>query len=461
LRGAHGEDVVEQAGTTSFGGVRRLGRRKGLVALFGGIVAVSALALLGVLFALIGSAHADVSAAGALARIGLVGGILGGFGLWHQLRNVRRPGSQSGTLRVDEEALWLDGERLAPRASLRAGTLQMYPNAVTGLRLDRAADAGGPIELAMPTVEAGRAALHALGLDASKSTAKYGIAAIERGDWRRRWLQAVVGVPALFIGSGVAMGALGRALPAAPGGLFAALVALAFAAWATLMLRMFIPGNATVGADGVHLRWVRTQRFFPIADLAAASVVEGEPTGNMTPICVRLHLRSGATHDVLIGMARASWGRWGMFNDALRARAASLVERIAEVLAERRAGEAAPAFDAAVLARGERPVDEWVAALRTLTERADTFRESVTATTEALKRLVADASADAVSRAAAAVALSKGDAHARVRIAEIAEGTAAPRLRVALSAAATEDEAALREAMAELEEEERQREARG
>ncbi len=94
----------------------------------------------------------------------------------------------------------------------------------------------------------------------------------------------------------------------------------------------------------------------------------------------------------------------------------------------------------AVLPRGSRSVGEWVDALRRLGAFAEGHHRRAPLDAERLVRIAVDASAPALARATAALAVSRVvSAEDRVRIRESAAKTVSPDLRVVLERAATED----------------------
>jgi hypothetical protein len=108
----------------------------------------------------------------------------------------------------------------------------------------------------------------------------------------------------------------------------------------------------------------------------------------------------------------------------------------------------------AMLERGGRTADEWLAHLRDVASRRGAYRESSLRDGD-LVELAADPAAPEDARAAAALLLRSGATDdgeaARERIRVAASATASPRLRVALEAAADADDAsAVEGAVAEL-----------
>jgi hypothetical protein len=128
----------------------------------------------------------------------------------------------------------------------------------------------------------------------------------------------------------------------------------------------------------------------------------------------------------------------------------AVVARVREAMAA--SGEPRHGASAAALLRRGREVIAWVRALRALTRKgAPGFREAEPLP-ERLWDTVEDGAAAPEARAAAAVALAPSlDAAERQKLHEVARVVVSPRLRVALEAAADDDDARVVEALAEIE----------
>ena len=134
-------------------------------------------------------------------------------------------------------------------------------------------------------------------------------------------------------------------------------------------------------------------------------------------------------------------------------RVAIIQERICEAMETFRSGGAAAA--GALLRRGKRPVSEWIATLRAIGAGANADMRTAPLPRENLFRIVESPTSSAAERAAAAVAAGvEIDDDGRARLRRAAEAVAAPRLRIAIEAAAGTDDAALAEALSEVEHEE-------
>lgn len=360
--------------------------------------------------------------------------VFGGlFGAYWSARVVRRPTARRGELVIGPEAIELAGAELVRRRDVRAAVVLPEPDGAT-VRLERGFVAG-PLDLRVDSVATGRAIVRALALDASRAATDVTILSVStaQADARRRGVVAAsIAAVALLVGTLAAIKAHLGAL-AGVGGL-GLLVSYAF----ILALR-FRSGRATVGADGVALRALFTRTFVPIKEIEGAEV----RTDHQRTV-VRIHRRGAAPLDVVVGVRGSP---------TLGARPAELLaERIEEAVAARGVGGAAVAIDdpEGLLARGDRPVEAWIAELRALRDRVPTFRAP--GLFERLWDVLEDVRATPTQRAAAAVALAPHvDAAGKERLRVAAQAAAAPKLRVALEAAAAEDDARLADALAEAE----------
>ncbi|MBK7396425.1 MAG: hypothetical protein IPJ34_09030 [Myxococcales bacterium] len=371
---------------------------------------------------------------GAFLRV-MFYAILGGLGSsWWFSRVVRKPTDRVGELVVADDALSLAGEPLVRRAEIRAAHVLPEPTGAT-VRLARGAIAG-PIDLAVGSVEQGRALVQALGLDASKTStavAIYARTTEELAERRRKGviatLSLLASVAALFplIKLGYSLGALIAGLAVA-------------ASYATILAMRFKSARAEVGADGVVLSWLGRRQFVPIREIERAEVVEGKAT------LVRIHRIGAPPLDVVAAVRNAP---------TLGERPAQLLaERIEEAVQARGLGGAAVAVDdpEGVLVRGARPIAEWIAELRGLRDRVPTFRAP--GLFDRLWDVLEDVRATPTQRAAAAVALTPHlDEEGKTRLQVAAQAAVAPKLRIALEAAAEQDDARLAEALEEAGEE--------
>lgn len=286
----------------------------------------------------------------------------------------------------------------------------------------------GPREVEVRTVSHGRALLHALGFDATQRVFETTTASWLRSTWPRSVASMAIAFTGALLSSGLCrmlgvpnvFGIFAFALP----------IAVLFA----------LPTRIRVGADGVHLRWLWWSRFLPIRDVVTSDVWY-EQFRNGQRVGVNVTMTSGEVVRLPVGTA----------TDAGRAQA--LRERIQEVLGASE-HEGASALEAeGLLARLARTgaTAEWLRALRSLGSGAVATHRVAAVDPETLYRVVEDAAARPVDRAAAAVALATQGDESRARIRVLAETVAEPKLRVALERAA--DEAPeLEESLDELDE---------
>ncbi len=289
---------------------------------------------------------------------------------------------------------------------------------------------GSPIELVAEGVTEARRVLLALGFDASQTVARFRTLSRLFADLRLTFLPVAI-VPFLLLLFGA-----GRHRMLGPWPLLVCLLPILIFAVLSLL-----PSRVTVGADGVEIRWFGWRRFVRHRDIVnAAQYVTG--LGNSRYTGVSLTLESGEEVRIPIGQARS-------VDDRTRI----VLERSQEAAAEGNVEHAE--LDPAILARGDRDVGDWMRALRSLGAGANATMRTAPIEAERLWRIVEDPAGPPLARAAAAVALTADPAaDSRRRLRAAAEATAAPRLRVAIDAAASHDEQALKEALAELESEE-------
>jgi len=347
------------------------------------------------------------------AGIAFLGGL---FGVTLALRRAPKTGCRVRV--VADSALEMDGTIVARRGDLVAGTL--VPRVRTHLVLKR--KNGSTLEVATLHREQARALLDALGLGAAKVTAEFSIAGRV---WSApggiaAWLFAFV---LTLVVSLVSVGPY--ALPI----VFTLPVTLA-------LLALLAPAKVVVGTDAIVTRWLGARSVVPLD-----GVVRVETLAHR----VRLHRRDGSTVDIRVGMP-------GQYAHTSAQTVGALAERIETALAARAASNAP---EAAALARSERSVADWVASLRRALSNEPGFRGAALVA-DRLWPLVEDASTNASTRVAAAVALAPtldDEGRARVRVA--ASASASPKLRVALEAAAEDDVDRVVEALGALEAERR------
>jgi hypothetical protein len=293
--------------------------------------------------------------------------------------------------------------RFVPVERIRGGWIEPRANAAPVLHVH--VEGGSDVAVVVRDVDRGRALLAALGVDASRVAATFWTLARPIGEPRTF---ARVGA---LVGIALTLGMLaGRDSPAAS--------ALAVVALLIALLGLVVPTRVSIGADGVHLRWLGTTRF-----IAWSTVFAVEPFDGGVVLALEggrwLTLRTPREHDrhdpESLAMVERLCAAW---RANLQARAEPLPTDVV-----RRTGD-----------RGTR-TREWVRAMRALTQERPGYRTS-TVPPEGLWRIVESPHADSDARTGAAIALASSlDDVGRKRLREAAASCAEPRLRVALTTA--------------------------
>jgi hypothetical protein len=363
----------------------------------------------------------------------------------------------AATLRVDRSGLRLADSPLLAREAIRSIDVLPWPGGYAQLLVIERD--GRRVALRLPSIEAAQSAREALGF--GRAVTRFDIDGrtylSPRGFWRH-WLFTLVS-SGLFI---VMIGAAEQRWPWLARDPWS-MLHLGSVFWPALLIFAQRKARATVGADGIELRGVGHRSFLAARTLLRAeAVARGEGRFDRELVVV-LRLRDGTTKELVIakGMGLGS----AQSRAQLEQRTVALARCVNEMLGvnpdlERSREEAAASIDASMLGRAARTVPEWIAALRALAEGTDTFREDVRSRVTGLLRVAEDVSAREVVRAAAAVAASRaGDDQVRRRVAALAEGTVAPRLRATFEALQQADDGRLRAALEALEAADEQAEA--
>jgi hypothetical protein len=346
---------------------------------------------------------------------------------------LTRPKEERGVLRVKDGVVEHAGARVAKTSELTEGhAWKDRDGAHVQLTQKRRTET-----FRMRRIEDARAVLAATGLDASRRRARFRILAPSRTNRLARLALVLLSLPlsvALAVGLQHATGHV-----TSP--------ALFLLPYIVSCLVMLIPGSITVGADGLLVKWLWQERFVPIADVEC--IRTESDFLNRKLLGVRLQVR-GESEPIDVALTMP-----GRMQDSLefgRRYVATVLERIEEA---RQVAKSASVHDAArALAREGRSGMDWLAALRESFGGAETFRAGAPLTADDLWRAVEDQSAEGWVRAAAAAALSSGlEDHGRARLRVAAEATAAPKLRVALEAAAKGDDAEIAGALHDVDEE--------
>jgi hypothetical protein len=304
---------------------------------------------------------------------------------------------------ADARGLTVDGKLVLEAARVTGGWLQPRSHAPP---LVHVCARGRPdVELVVRDLEQGRALLCALEVDPAHASAQYSVLARPLGE-PRAFARA-----ATILGLVLAFGIVaGQTAPAA--------LALAVVALVVLFVSVAAPTHVTVGADGVHLRWVGTSRFVPWSAVVGIEVYDGGVVlvldgGEWLTLRVPAdHERHHPERDVMVERMRVAW----------RAQAGARGDETAARLVRRAGGR----------------TREWVRALRAIL-RSDWGYRGSAVPPERLWRIVEDPRADRAARTGAAVALAPSlDDCGRERLRAAASACAEPRVRIALATAASE-----------------------
>lgn len=348
---------------------------------------------------------------------------------------IRNPRAREieNSVRVNNDGVQIDGVMILPREQIKAGFVVPRPNKQPLVRIERKGF-GPAVEIRVENEEEGRDVLRRLGLDASQTIASFVLPsrffAIELQQGQNATLMGI-----LFILIAILSRFVRTNVTAFP-------VVIGFTALGLALAALLTRTHVRIGADGIVLKWFRTQRFIPYDELQAIESYQETGIRRNRWAGVRLRLQSGEIVTLPIAAASEVGGP----------RVRLVTNRLQEAFADHKRGK--PVSPEARLLRGERSIEAWVRDLRRAGAGAAANHRIAPIPIEKLLEVAEDPHADPIMRANAAIALGanteNGEFRNRLRIA--AQATAAPRLRVALERAATvDDEAALTEALSEVE----------
>ncbi len=349
---------------------------------------------------------------GIFVPIGVMLGVL-----W---RDTPRPG---GEVEVRPEGVFVQGKLALPRAHVKQALVAQGKDGASTVVLQRRFGAASVISV--PDEATGHRFVAAMGLDPVTAVSTF---LFESVALARRPKPLVYGyvmlVPLLLL-----------PLFASDASLLAGLL---FLAWYATILMAVIPTKMTVGLDGVEISWLWQRRLLRFSELRSCEVSdEGVRLvgrdGKDTWVSAAWQQRGASSHKAMGFDSKSA------YLEAVGAR----IREAAEASRQRRS-----VLATGQLERSSRPVAAWVRELRgLLAGRASGFREGVPLP-EHLWSAVEDTQAPAEIRAAAAAALSSSlDPEGRQRLRVVAAVALTPGLRVALEAAAAQDDEALEAAM--------------
>jgi len=340
-------------------------------------------------------------------------------------RRAGTQGEERGALRVDRGEITLDGARVVSTKEIESAWVAPH-TATNKVLLRPKRGLGLPFELFVHREEDARAIVRTLGLDVDRTTARVDVRSPYAGG----------AVPALILLSQTMT--LWRNLVAPHGPLPSWTMPLWIALLTAWVFAAAKSRTVIVGRDGIRIRWLGRERFIPHRDVARVDHTEN---------AVNLRLVSGEKIDLTLRPKDLRKKHKKQNDDEVRDETLGLADRI-ERAATR--DDEASLLPLHALDPQTRSVAEWVASVRK-GDGVRTFRDGAPLDDAQLWRVVEDGGVDHAQRAAAAIALSRSlDDVARARLRVAAGASAEPKLRVALEAAAEEDEPKMTRALERL-----------
>jgi hypothetical protein len=355
----------------------------------------------GVALAIVGLAAQVSALVGSGLAIAWVGAATLLYAWDRDLCRARRP----ARARVDAQGLLLDGALALAASSVRAAWVQ--PHAYGGLPSVRfRTRPWGRLEVVLRDTTTARDLLHALGEDGPPAPIRFWTSARPLAE------PHTYGGLACLLAMFVVLGFVaGKAVPLS--------LVVAVAALFALCAGVVFPTRLTVGADGVLMQWLGTERFVAWADVAAVEAFDG---------------------GVVLVLSRARWItlRTPAARDVRDPAGEAMIERMQTAWrADRRAAARRDEVAARLLRREGSHTREWVRAMRTLAGGDDLGYRTAAVVPERLWRVVEDPGAEPTARIGAAVALSAFlDDASRERLLAASEACAQPRVRIALATTA-------------------------
>ncbi len=368
--------------------------------------------------------------------------VLAFVGLFVGRALLTNPRKRRGSLTVTADAIEIDGEPVVARQKVTGA--YVVPGSYEGLggAVVELTRRGLPtIRLGVGSVDAARRVLAELGMDTHQRRQTFTAKSVSEAQLR---IRQFVGIAAFL--PYVVFRIVASAMPHGPSESAIVMAAVGAAVAALAIGGTMMSGKVDVGADGILLRWLTRRTFIPIADIESVRMHQQPSFRGMTAV-LEIVRKNGPSKVIVVGSINRG-RRYDEANAGVLRRADALAERIREAIADR---DAAAADPVRLPARGARTADVWLADLRKVGSRDD-YRADAAPDVHALFRVVEDPAKDAATRAAAAAVLGPTlDDEGRKRLRVAASASAAPKLRVALEAAAGKDDEALKEALAEIE----------
>jgi hypothetical protein len=381
-------------------------------------------AVLGPVAAVVG-ASANLAAVALMSPPLIIGGVIGSLMAFSQ-----NPWTTEvpGDFEAGPEGLFEGGRLLVPGEEIRAGFVVPDPPHGPRVRIQRKMKL--PVEIRVRDEAEGRELLRALGLDATQKAATFSTPSRALTDplWS---IVLGVGFAATFMLLGLLTRTIGLHGPGIQLPILGAYLGFMF------LTRTGI----TVGADGILRSWMGKKEFWSYGDIESVGpFIDDSFWRKQKWQGIELVLRSGGKVRIPISSKQS----------LQKSNLDLIIQRIHEAMESHRQGD--PAAETALLARQARTVSDWIQSLRAIGSGANADHRTAPVAPERLFRIVEDPSLTASARAGAAVALGTGlDATGKVRLKGAAGATAAPKLRIAIEAAADGDDAALIEALSAIE----------
>ncbi len=314
------------------------------------------------------------------------------------------------TVRVDARGIAVNGKPVIARKAIRSAFL--LPGSEHGVRV---VTPNFTTDVRAKSGERADRLLESLSLDVASATARFDVYCGTAAPFWSRGLLGAATVP-------MALGALD---PSRLPYVVAASLPLALvAAWRMVRVK----ATLVVGADGLLLARIGTKEFVRYQDLVKVEEDKRHPV----LVLVR---RTGRPLELWVGAV----------DDESPIARRALAKRIEDARAAAPTAQGCRAEIGDLLAPGERGVDAWLSGLRKLA-RGTGYRDAAVSSDQ-LWAIVSDPTKGASARAGAAFALrSNLDGEGRERLRVVAQACAEPKLRVALDAAAGEEEEALEDA---------------
>jgi hypothetical protein len=313
---------------------------------------------------------------------------------------------------------------------------QRHPSLVHEVELKRRGRFSYPLRFVARSLDEARAIVEALGLDVTRRalTRKVMSPALQP----KVTFSAVAATFVMFFAATfLTVGTHNSA--------FAGIFALPVLGMVTLQVLGLIKTKVTIGADGVTSSWLGRKTTVPLTDVASLEVIERTM---FSPGTVRIHRKSGAPFELLIGLrGNNPFEPFSVEDESQR-----IMERIRDAMAKGVTAEPVE-FRAWAERRQGMPEERFVAALRGALE-AYRDGEAMPFTRTELWAVLENVRATELERVAAAIALGPAqstlDDKTRAHFEEVRASTALPRLELALSAIVRGDEARLTRALGEL-----------